>query len=60
VNTDLAGAAWRGTAPSEFLEDYGRDVLLISAKPALASDDEMGSISLYRNAQREGVTAGSN
>ena len=28
---------------------------LISAKPALASDYEMGSISLYRNAQREGV-----
>ncbi len=29
---------------------------LISAKPALASDYEMGSISLYRNAKREGVT----
>jgi predicted nucleotidyltransferase len=28
---------------------------LISAKPALASDYEMGSISLYRNVQREGV-----
>jgi uncharacterized protein len=28
---------------------------LISAKPALASDYEMESISLYRNAQREGV-----
>jgi predicted nucleotidyltransferase len=28
---------------------------LISAKPALASDYEGGSISLYRNAQREGV-----
>jgi predicted nucleotidyltransferase len=28
---------------------------LISAKPALASDYEVGSISLYRNAQREGV-----
>lgn len=28
---------------------------LISAKPALASDYEMGSLSLYRNAQREGV-----
>jgi predicted nucleotidyltransferase len=28
---------------------------LISAKPALASDYEMGSISLYRNAKREGV-----
>ncbi len=28
---------------------------LISAKPALASDYELGSISLYRNAQREGV-----
>jgi predicted nucleotidyltransferase len=28
---------------------------LISAKPALASDYEIGSISLYRNAQREGV-----
>lgn len=28
---------------------------LISAKPALASDFEMGSISLYRNARREGV-----
>ena len=28
---------------------------LISAKPALASDYEMGSISLYRNARREGV-----
>jgi len=28
---------------------------LISAKPALASDYEMGSLSLYRNARREGV-----
>ena len=28
---------------------------LISAKPALASDYEMGSLSLYRNAQQEGV-----
>jgi predicted nucleotidyltransferase len=28
---------------------------LISAKPALASDYESGSISLYRNAKREGV-----
>jgi predicted nucleotidyltransferase len=28
---------------------------LISAKPALASDYELGSISLYRNARREGV-----
>src|SRR5512133_2913255 len=28
---------------------------LISAKPALASDYEMGSISLYRNVKREGV-----
>ena len=28
---------------------------LISAKPALASEYEVGSISLYRNAQREGV-----
>ena len=28
---------------------------LISAKPALASAYEMGSISLYRNVQREGV-----
>jgi predicted nucleotidyltransferase len=28
---------------------------LISAKPALASDYEVGSISLYRNARREGV-----
>jgi len=28
---------------------------LISAKPARASDYEMGSISLYRNARREGV-----
>jgi predicted nucleotidyltransferase len=28
---------------------------LISAKPALASDYEMGTISLYRNARREGV-----
>jgi uncharacterized protein len=28
---------------------------LISAKPALASDYEVGSISLYRNVQREGV-----
>jgi predicted nucleotidyltransferase len=28
---------------------------LISAKPALASDYEAGSISLYRNARREGV-----
>jgi uncharacterized protein len=28
---------------------------LISAKPALASDYQMGSISLYRNVQREGV-----
>jgi uncharacterized protein len=28
---------------------------LISAKPALANDYEMGSISLYRNARREGV-----
>jgi hypothetical protein len=27
----------------------------ISAKPALASDYEIGSISLYRNARREGV-----
>jgi len=29
---------------------------LISAKPVLASDFELGSISLYRNARREGVT----
>ena len=28
---------------------------LISAKPALASDYELGSLSLYRNAKREGV-----
>jgi uncharacterized protein len=28
---------------------------LISAKPALASEYEVGSLSLYRNAQREGV-----
>lgn len=28
---------------------------LISAKPALASDFELGSLSLYRNARREGV-----
>jgi hypothetical protein len=28
---------------------------LISAKPALASDYELGSISLYRNAKRKGV-----
>jgi len=28
---------------------------LISAKPALARDYELGSISLYRNAQKEGV-----
>jgi len=28
---------------------------LISAKPALASDYEVGSLSLYRNARREGV-----
>jgi predicted nucleotidyltransferase len=28
---------------------------LISAKPALAGDYERGSISLYRNARREGV-----
>ena len=28
---------------------------LISAKPALANDYEMGSISLYRNVRREGV-----
>lgn len=28
---------------------------LISAKPVLVSDYEMGSLSLYRNAQREGV-----
>jgi uncharacterized protein len=28
---------------------------LISAKPALASDYEMGIISLYRNVRREGV-----
>jgi predicted nucleotidyltransferase len=28
---------------------------LISTKPALASDYEMGSISLYRNARREGI-----
>ena len=28
---------------------------LISAKPALASDYEIGSISLYRNARREGI-----
>jgi len=28
---------------------------LISAKPALVSDYELGSISLYRNAKREGV-----
>ena len=29
---------------------------LISAKPALASDYEVGTLSLYRNARREGVT----
>ena len=28
---------------------------LISAKPALASEFELGSLSLYRNARREGV-----
>src|SRR5688500_2380919 len=28
---------------------------LISAKPALASDYDVGTISLYRNARREGV-----
>jgi predicted nucleotidyltransferase len=28
---------------------------LISAKPALASDYELGSLDLYRNAKREGV-----
>jgi hypothetical protein len=28
---------------------------LISAKPALASDYELGSISLYRNARKEGI-----
>ena len=28
---------------------------LISAKPVLASDYELGSLSLYRNARREGV-----
>ena len=28
---------------------------LISAKPALASDYEVGTLSLYRNARREGV-----
>lgn len=28
---------------------------LVSAKPALASDYETGSISLYRNVRREGV-----
>jgi len=28
---------------------------LISAKPASASDFELGTISLYRNARREGV-----
>lgn len=28
---------------------------LISAKPALASDYEVGNLSLYRNARREGV-----
>jgi uncharacterized protein len=28
---------------------------LISAKPALASDYEVGNLSLYRNAKREGV-----
>ena len=28
---------------------------LISAKPVLASDFELGSLSLYRNARREGV-----
>lgn len=28
---------------------------LISAKPTLASDYEVGSISLYRNARRDGV-----
>jgi predicted nucleotidyltransferase len=28
---------------------------LISAKPALASDYDVGSLSLYRNAKREGV-----
>jgi predicted nucleotidyltransferase len=29
---------------------------LISAKPVLASDFELGSLSLYRNARREGIT----
>lgn len=29
---------------------------LISAKPVLVNDFQMGSLSLYRNAQREGVT----
>ena len=29
---------------------------LISAKPALASDYEVGTLSLYRNARREGMT----
>jgi predicted nucleotidyltransferase len=29
---------------------------LISAKPALASDYEVGTLSLFRNARREGVT----
>ena len=29
---------------------------LISAKPALASDYEVGTLSLYRNARREGVS----
>jgi predicted nucleotidyltransferase len=29
---------------------------LISAKPALANDYEVGTLSLYRNARREGVT----
>jgi predicted nucleotidyltransferase len=28
---------------------------LISAKPVLASDFEMGTVSLYRNARRDGV-----
>jgi len=28
---------------------------LISAKPVLVKDYELGSLSLYRNAQREGV-----
>ena len=54
------------TAPFDYFAELRRivDVLypiqleseeLISAKPALASDYEMGSISLYRNARREGV-----